>query len=280
MIGSKNLRYIFMNTAPVKEIVSENQGLFSYEGYDIPIDLMKLTGGGIDTWEEISTGHMKQYQRYCPILQDDAVLEIGCGIGRGAIQFIKHLSKKGSYAGIDIIQPSIEWCQKNISPLHPNFTFYFLDIKSKLYNPTGSKSVQETVFPLPDASVDRIVLQSVFTHMFRDDIVHYLKECRRVLKSTGKILASFFILDEETLGLIKQPEAIVTFHHQLGEECYVNNVDDPEGAVGHTPEGVQNMLDASNMMLDQPIHHGFWSGRKDVPDGQDVLVFRPQNERL
>ncbi|MDB5178141.1 MAG: hypothetical protein JWN01_84 [Patescibacteria group bacterium] len=29
------------------------------------------------------------------------------------------------------------------------------------------------------------------------------------------------------------------------------------------------------MALDQDIHHGYWSGRQSVADGQDIVVMKP-----
>jgi ubiquinone/menaquinone biosynthesis C-methylase UbiE len=39
--------------------------------------------------------------------------------------------------------------------------------------------------PVPDKSVDRIALGSVFTHLFEREIVHYMREIGRVLKPNG-----------------------------------------------------------------------------------------------
>ena len=164
--------------------------VFEYEGYKIPVELVEMTGGGPDTWDVISVGHMDQYERYCPILADHDVLEIGCGVGRDAIQLTRTLSPAGSYVGVDIIRPSIEWCQGNITTRFPNFRFEYLDIHSQIHNPVGTAAVTEVTLPVADDSIDRIVLQSVFTHMFEGDIVHYLHEFRRVLRDDGRVLVA------------------------------------------------------------------------------------------
>ncbi len=169
--------------------------MFNCEGYQIPVELVNLTGGGTETWHVISVGHMDQYKKYCPIDPNHAVLEIGCGVGRDAIQLTKHLSKNGSYVGIDIIEPSIKWCQENITPRFPNFKFLFFDVQSQIHNAQGKIKTTDIKLPIEDASIDRIVLQSVFTHMFEEDIAHYLKEFKRVLRPGGKVYASFFIFD-------------------------------------------------------------------------------------
>ncbi len=250
---------------------------FEYHGYKIPVDLATMTGGGPETWDAISRGHMEEYARYCPILPHHAVLEIGCGVGRDAIQLTDHLRESGSYIGIDIIRPSIEWCTSNISTRHPNFRFEYLDVDSQIHNPTGSLKVTDVSLPVGNRTIDRIILQSVFTHMFEGDIVHYLHEFRRVLRRGGRVFASVFLLDDESraMALSNAGEGALRFEHPYGDDCFINDPRYPEGAVGFTPDGLKRMVTAGGFELDQPIHPGFWCGRSGVQDGQDIAVLRP-----
>lgn len=256
--------------------VTEQQ-LFEYRGYRIPVPLVDLTGGGTDTWDVIARGHMDQYAKYAPIARDASVLEVGCGVGRDAIQLAEHLTSAGSYIGIDIIRPSIEWCQQNITPRHPNFTFHYLDIQSQIHNSGGSLRVREVKLPVASDSADRIILQSVFTHMFFEDIVHYLREFRRILKPGGKVVTSFFVIDDEVRSMLdgargELADLPLTFAFAHGEGCFINDETYPEGAVAFTPRRIEQMLARSGMALDQPIHPGFWSGRQGLTDGQDMAV--------
>lgn len=257
-----------------------DSNLFSYEDYKIPIDLINLTGGGIDTWDVISKGHMDEYSKYSPINPEHSVVEIGCGIGRDAIQLTKHLTSQGKYIGIDIIEPSINWCQNNISPKFPNFEFHYFDINSQIHNPSGKSKTTQFTLPIRSGTIDRIILQSVFTHMFEDDIVHYLKEFRRVLKPSGKVFASFFIIDPTSLKLAKKTKSNLNFRYKLNSHCYINDEKYPEGAVGYTKRGLNQMLNESRMLLDQPIHYGFWCGRQDTIDGQDIVIMKPAKKSL
>jgi len=253
--------------------------MFDYEGYKIPVELVNLTGGGTETWHMISTGHMDEYKKYLPIDPNHAILEIGCGVGRDAIQLTKHLSEGGSYIGIDIIEPSIKWCQKNITPRFPNFKFLFFDIKSQIHNSSGKIKTTDIRLPIEDNSIDIIILQSVFTHMFEADIVHYLKEFSRVLRSGGKVFTSFFIFDEETLQMAQKNklgshQVTLTFEYPYGDGCRINDENYPEGAVAYTREALNRMLRKSSLVLDQPIHLGHWCGREGVPDGQDIVIMK------
>ncbi len=253
--------------------------LFEYEGFKIPHDLIYLTGGGASTWDAISKGHMWQYSKYCPIEPAHSLLEVGCGVGRDAIQLTKCISNEGSYIGVDIIKPSIEWCQNNITRLFSNFTFLHYDVKSQIHNSNGTINTTDILFPIKDKSIDRIILQSVFTHMFEKEITHYLKEFERILKDDGKICASFFILDNEILemakGTVPTLELLeLSFKIPYGDGCFINDVNYPEGAVGFTKEALERMLKSSCLKLDQPIHLGSWCGRKDKTDGQDMVILR------
>ncbi|MDB5278162.1 MAG: hypothetical protein JWR61_3117 [Ferruginibacter sp.] len=252
---------------------------FEYEGYKIPLNLVYLTGGGTSTWDAISKGHMWQYSKYAPIESDSTVLEIGCGTGRDAIQLTKHLTSKGAYIGVDIILESIEWCQKNISPTFPNFTFLHYDVKSQIHNSGGKIDTTDIILPIADKSVDRIILQSVFTHMFEMEITHYLKEFERVLKDEGRICTSFFIINEEVLEMAKTTAPTLeslelSFKVPYGKGCYINDAVYPEGAVGFTEEALERMMKSSKLMLDQPINFGSWCGRTDKTDGQDMVIFK------
>ena len=247
---------------------------FDFEGFSIPVALAALTGGGEDTWASIAQGHLAAYDRYSPIRSGQQVLEVGCGVGRDAIPLVKLVGPQGSYIGVDTSLPSIQWCRENITPQFSNATFEHLDIRSQFYNPSGALSASETRLPVGDGQIDRIVLQSVFTHMFEDDIIHFLSEFRRVLRPGGLVFASFFVLDDESVRLTTHRGEALTFLYPLGDGCRISDPRNPEGAVGYTPRAIDRMLGRSGLMLDQPIHHGYWSGRSDVPDGQDIAILR------
>jgi ubiquinone/menaquinone biosynthesis C-methylase UbiE len=158
---------------------------FIFRGYEIPVNLVERTGGA-QRFAEVSDWHMAQLRRYIGIKETDKILEIGCGIGRDAIPLADILTS-GSYIGTDTIKQSIEWCTKNITKRHPNFTFIHHDIHDALHNPMGTLRAQDINLPINEQSIDLIILQSVFTHMFSDEILHYLTEFSRVLKPEGRV---------------------------------------------------------------------------------------------
>src|SRR2546425_10838145 len=44
----------------------------------------------------------------------DAVLDVGCGIGRVAVALTQFMSGAGRYEGMDIVPDAINWCRLNI----------------------------------------------------------------------------------------------------------------------------------------------------------------------
>jgi SAM-dependent methyltransferase len=248
---------------------------FPFEGFDIPLDLAILTGGGADTWDGISAAHLAAYARYCPLRAGHDVLEVGCGVGRDAIPLTRVLGDTGSYVGVDVSGPSIAWCQEHITARHPNFGFAHLDIRSEFYNPQGSLAGNEIALPVASSSVDRIILQSVFTHMFEPDITHFLREFRRVLRRDGRVFASFFVLGHESMRLAAATPDVLTFTHVRPDGCRVNDLGYPEAAVGYTPEALARMVRRGGFAFDQPVHLGSWCGRRGVEDGQDIVILKP-----
>ncbi|WOJ89506.1 class I SAM-dependent methyltransferase [Methylocapsa polymorpha] len=249
--------------------------LFHFRGFDIPVDLLKKTGGGPETFEEISDYHMNLLQQYIGVKDTDHVMEIGCGIGRDAIPLTK-LLERGNYIGTDTIAPSIQWCAENISVRFPNFVFVHHDIHDSLHNPNGTLQAFDVKLPAEDNSIDLIILQSVFTHMFADEIVHYMNEFRRVLKPSGRVWATFFIVHREILDAIRddaQTRHALSFRYPYGLGCHVNVIEEPRGAVAFEEDALKKMIERGGLSMAQPILWGVWSGQRPDPKcGQDGLV--------
>ncbi len=260
------------------EAAAAARATFYFRGYDIPVDLMRMTGGGPETFETISDLHQRNLAKWIGIEPQHSILEIGCGIGRDAIPLSTTLTR-GSYVGVDIIGRSIDWCTAYIGARHPNFKFVHYDVDDQLHNPDGTTSTEAIVLPIEDQSVDRIFLFSVFTHMYQKDIEHYLREFRRVLKPDGLVYATTFIYDDAILESARRTNKTIfnlRFEHELHEGCRINSLEYPLGAVAFTREHWRKMLIAGGMKLAKPILNGQWSGFYDkFDDGQDVLILQP-----
>jgi len=249
---------------------------FEFKGYKIPVHLINLTGAGPETLEQIGKAHIEAYCKHMGLDRHMTVIEVGCGIGRDAFQLLDLLGNTGRYVGIDVTRDSIIWCQKNITPKHPNFIFHHFDAEHELYNPYGTRTSMDFRLPLDDESVDRIVLASVFTHLFAREVLHYMREFRRVLKPSGLVYASFFLYSEEAIAAAQTKGKTpwkATFALSLGEGVYANDPDYPRGAVAFTDQAMQRIIAASGLRLVKPYLKGWWSGLHGEPeDGQDVAI--------
>jgi SAM-dependent methyltransferase len=250
----------------------------SFRGYDIPCHLIEKTGAGPETFADFSNIHMQQLERYAPVDPGHAVLEIGCGIGRDAIPLVDVLSDDGRYDGIDIDAESIEWCQQNITTRHPNFRFHYFDIRNKLYNPMGRVETAKVSFPVSDRSVDRIVAQSVFTHLPTRENLRYLQETARVLRPDGLAMVTFFLgTVDEIHRSLENTVSFFRFPHDLGDGCFLCDRDRPEISVAYTNEALERLLQQSGLEMAQPVDSGNWISRPDGgPHGQDIVVLRPR----
>jgi SAM-dependent methyltransferase len=202
------------------------------------------------------------------------LLDVGCGIGRVAFQLLDTIDT-GEYVGLDVTRDSILWCQRNISTAYPRFRFIHVDAFNELYNPHGLIDAARYELPLPDRSVDRIVMASVFTHMLREEVAHYLSEFRRILRPNGRVYASFFLYSAEALRAAADlGRTQWQFAHELEEGVFGNDPTYPRGAVAYSATTMQHLIEGAGLRLLRPFIKGKWSGLYGVDgeDGQDAAV--------
>lgn len=185
---------------------------------------------------------------------DGHLVDVGCGYGRVAHALLRAGGFRGRYLGLDILPRQIAWCQENFTPLSEgSLRFELVDIKNDRYNPAGRLSPRSVSFDVETGSADVVLLASVFTHMYADDIVHYLGEIRRMLRPEGRCLATadaprpdLILLDlnlprvsgREVLAEIKSDQNLrripvvvlttatadedITQSYDLNANCYIN----------------------------------------------------------
>jgi ubiquinone/menaquinone biosynthesis C-methylase UbiE len=178
----------------------------------------------------------QQFLRYhidlANLRPDEAVLDVGCGIGRMAAALTGYLNENGRYDGFDIVKRGIVWCTRHIGRKHPNFRFSHSDVYNKAFNPTGKFTAAEYQFPYPSASFDYVFVYSVFTHMITDDLENYAKEIARVLKPGGRCLITHFLLNVESLDSIEHKTSAIDFKPYSKESRSIS-LETPEFAVAY-----------------------------------------------
>lgn len=203
----------------------------------------------------------------------DRVLDVGCGIGRMARALTGYLAAEGRYEGFDIVPEGIEWCRTRITPQHPNFHFQLADVHNTHYNPGGRQAPSAYRFPFAAGSFDFVFLTSVFTHMVREDMEHYASEIARVLAPGGRVLATYFLLTEESRALVSAGRS--AFPLPCGDDEVRWSVPgDPAAAIAFDEALVRRVFAERGLVPHAPVQYGSWCGRSQYVSFQDLVVAR------
>jgi len=228
---------------------------------------------------DIVDGFKKSGNRFCQknlvqlggLKSNDKVLDVGCSIGRVAMPLIKYLNQEGSYEGFDIVPEAISWCKKNITPKYSNFRFTLADVTNKRYNVNAKNKSTEYQFPYSNKTFNFVFLSSVFTHMLPEDLKNYFSEISRVMKTGGKSLITFFLINDESLRLIKQNKNINGIFYEM-KGFWTNNKKNPEAAIAYDENFIKNQYKTNGLEIIEPIYYGKWCGREHFTGNQDFII--------
>jgi SAM-dependent methyltransferase len=131
------------------------------------------------------------------------------------------------------------------------------------------------MFPFGADSFDFVFLTSVFTHMLPDDVRHYLYEIARLLRPKGRMLATFFLLNQTQRELAQQNRNDIDFRHCRG--IYRTRDESiPENALAIEEGEVRRMFGEASLEVIEPIHFGGWTGRAETLSYQDIVLAVPK----
>jgi SAM-dependent methyltransferase len=215
------------------------------------------------------------------IASNHTFLDIGCGLGRVARPLTEFLTPSGRYIGFDINKTSIDWCSEKYKN-YPNFSFEWIDLKSTVYNPTGTKQSCGYTFPVATGSVDFVNLTSVFTHMLPQDVRAYLKEIARMMKNGAICHITYFLQDFITARVYPSLSEEFLKESLLGcrawhsiEGGFLRNKEQPEDVVILDERLVRDMYVDAGLTI-QMISYGGWADiirqRQVGGGGQDVIL--------
>jgi ubiquinone/menaquinone biosynthesis C-methylase UbiE len=207
----------------------------------------------------------------CGLLPSHKILDIGCGIGRVAIPLTAYISKEGRYEGFDIVRQGIEWCKDKISKKFPNFNFTHIDLRNELYNLETDTTSAEFTFPYEDHSFDIVIATSLFTHMLPKDTERYVQEVSRLLKVNGKLLCTFFILNEVS-KIAMRNNLHFNFQHIRGNYSLMDEKV-KEANIAYEENYLNSIFSKNSLKIDK-LTYGYWSGSKIVgkKEFQDTFV--------
>jgi SAM-dependent methyltransferase len=214
--------------------------------------------------------YLQIYRNICGLQPDEQMLDVGCGIGRKTIPLTSYLSENGSYTGIDIISAGIDWRSRNISSRFPNFKFFHIDVRNEAYNPDGIYAASQFKFPFADQTFDLVVLGSVFTHMLPNDLKNYLSETHRVLKSSGRCLISYFLLNDESLKFLDKARGDLDFRYEHDQYRTISDRM-PELAIAFDEDWIIDLYRKVGLAIAR-TGYGSWCKRPNYLSYQDLVL--------
>lgn len=217
-----------------------------------------------------SQHQLEQLKTKINLKPDDAVLDIGSGIGRTAIALTDYLNSMGSYEGFDVVKRGVDWCKSTIQKENSNFNFTYVPLFNDLYNQSKLKA-EDFVFPYQDNAFDKICSFSVFTHMQLGEIQNYLKQINRVLKQDGIASSTFFLYDDNNEDYIASKDS---FNFPVKKEGFrLMSAKVKSANIAIHKATLAAMMQKENLEI-VAVYDGFWKGTKNAEEYQDLVVYK------
>ncbi|HMG03998.1 MAG TPA: class I SAM-dependent methyltransferase [Chthoniobacterales bacterium] len=201
---------------------------------------------------------------------DGRLLDIGCNFGRLPIALGDYLDRGGGeYEGFDPQREHVLWARQNWMPKHKSTSLHIANIRNRIYNPGGALSPTEFRFPYQDGRFDLVVAHSLFPYLLAEEFEHYAAEIARVLKPGGRLLATFFLMDEEAREVTRSLADPHYFRYSTGPITFTGP---NRGGLGaYDEEYVRQVLRRKGIEAGPPIF-GSWRGRAGARFWEDALV--------
>lgn len=241
-------------------------------GKPIPLPPMNLRLMGDSDEQFVKSGiSLAQLLYRYGLESDQALIDVGCNVGRVPVGLLAGTDFTGRYLGFDVMKRPVTWAAQNLSPVAPGFRFTHLDVINDRYNPKGTVRPEHARFPARTAQFDFCCLFSIFTHFYKEDVQHYLHEIRRVLKPGGLVVATWFLYDEDRLPMAVGSPAY-PMAHRLDEVTIYTERSDPLRAIAFDEDYVRTMVDNAGLEVVR-IDRGKWAG-EEADEFQDFAVLR------
>ena len=186
-----------------------------------------------------------------------------------------------SIVGLDIIPELIEFCNQQIASRFPNTLFHCTSASHPLYK--GIESIsgfrvedEEELTKRYEDSFDTAVAFSVFTHLNSEMATRCLEQIRRMIKRTGTLVLTVFLLDAFSRKQVSTGNAYKMASKAAAKKRFYSSDEKHRFTAFDTNEFAE-ILHAAGFVIDL-IGYGHWRGKKPTEIGgtlQDWIVARP-----
>jgi SAM-dependent methyltransferase len=132
------------------------------------------------------------------------VLDVGCGT-RFADALINRTVPIGSYTGIDVCRPMVEFLQANA--IDRRLSFHHFDAHNPHYNIHGAELTVERELPISGRRFDLICMFSVITHQVPHEANALFAVLRRYVRPDGRLFFTACIDDASGLDYAEHDPA-------------------------------------------------------------------------
>lgn len=201
------------------------------------------------------------------------ILDVGCGYGRLAYG-LREREFAGDYVGFDILVRQIGWLEQNFNG-GDSYRFHHIDLHNERYNPDG-RPLSEIEFPFEEKSFDCMVAMSVFTHMYEEDIVSYIRRLSPFLRDGGLLIATFFRVPPGFVLGDTFPESAYPLIKQISENSFIASEEEPLWVIAYKEDFLLRMFAREGYEVVSQ-RKGRWLTQADALEFQDLFVLRKKS---
>jgi len=187
--------------------------------------------------------------------RDARIVDIGCGWGRLAAALAEHLDPTADYHGFDPNREQVRWAQDNLMPRHQALNFHITNVANRIYNPGGALRTTTFVVPFATASRDLVIASALFAYLSPDELDAYAREAARILKPGGRLLATFYLLDDESRSILPRLAPPLAFRFPAGP--IVSTSPNGGGLVAYDEAHVRAVLERRGFVMEAMVR-GRW----------------------
>lgn len=216
--------------------------------------------------------------------ETSTTLDFGCGLGRLATAFHDAGAEIGTYLGWEPEASALVWLKSAYSDLSERFVFAGQPLRPALnyvthVGPDTSSglrgavpSAEEWTSFIGNRTPNLIVSQSVFTHMWPEDVVEVLKLLASVSAIGGVMVHTWLVIDEVADAALKVGAADRRLPYSVnGVRTYSNK--NPLLTTAYPIDLMMDVYRTAGVPVDDVLF-GSWAGRGNDFSYQDVVVSR------